>query len=541
MELYPSRVQSWLSWFLRGVLVLAFFILISRLFELQIIKGEYYRELSNSNRIRKIVLPAPRGSILARGGEILVGVRPIKKRIVFKSEGGYELSNDVGSAPLDEKITFYQRYYPLASQFAHAGGYLGEVSEKEVGKVDPKCPEKGERHLGDLIGRGGLEEEYNCSLSGKSGEELVEVDIRGRLVRILGKVDPIPGIDLKTNIDFGLQIKVAETLGDKKGGVIITDPLGQVLAFYSSPSYDPNLFVTAGDSEKISEVLNDPNLPLFNRIIGGEFHPGSVFKPTIAIAGLEEKKIDKNFKFNDPGVIKIDKYAYSNWFFSQYGKTEGEIGIIRAIARSTDTFFYKLGEIVGIDKLVSYAEKFGYTQKTGIDIPGEISGLIPSPEWKKRVKNEAWFLGNTYHFSIGQGDVAVTPIEVNRAISVIASGGEFCRPAIFGKPKCESLGFKKENLDLVKEGMEETCSSGGTGYTFFDFSSKYSGKKVACKTGTAETNVDGKTHAWFTVIAPSDFPEVVATVLVERGGEGASVAGPIARGIIDYWMTRNSL
>ena len=532
MELSFPKSQSWLSWFLRGVLVLFFLFLVSRLFELQIIKGKYYRELSDGNRVRKIKLPAPRGKILARGGEVLIGNNSFKKRIVFKLEGGFELNDNTSNADTDELLTVYERDYLLGSNFAHASGYLGEVNESEVGKIDPKCPEKGSRILGDFVGRSGLEEEYDCTLRGTPGEELIEVDITGKYLKTLGKIMPVPGRDVKTNIDFGLQKKVVEEMADKKGGIIATDSRGEVLAFYSSPSFDPN---------NVVKSLNDPALPLFNRVVGGLYHPGSVFKPTIAAAALQEKKIDKNYRYLDTGIIKVNDYSYTNWYFTQYGKTEGEIGLVRAITRSTDTFFYKLGEIVGIGKLVDYADKFGYTRKSGIDIPGEVSGLIPTPEWKKKVKNEAWFLGNTYHFAIGQGDVAVTPIEVNRAIEVIANGGQICQPKIVGTSKCIDLNFKKENLDLIREGMEGVCSEGGTGYTFFDFSSKNNGRKVACKTGTAETNTDGKTHAWFTLFYPSDFPEINLTVLVEGGGEGSSIAGPIARKVVDYWVAKGSI
>lgn len=529
MEAPFSKSQSWLSWFLRGVLVLFFLFLISRLFELQIIKGKYYRELSDGNRVRKITLPAPRGNILARGGEILVGNNSSKKRIVFKKEGGFELNDNTSNSDQNELLTVYQRYYFLGPEFAHAGGYLGEANEGEIGKIDPKCPEKGSRALGDLVGRSGLEEEYDCSLRGTSGEELIEVDITGKYLRTLGKINPIPGKDLKTNIDFGLQKKVAEEMNNKKGGIIATDSKGEVLAFYSSPSFDP---------DNIVKSLNDPSLPLFNRVIGGLYHPGSTFKPTVAAAALEEEKIDKNYRYLDTGIIKVNDYSYTNWYFTQYGKTEGEIGVVRAITRSTDTFFYKLGEITGIDDMVKYAGKFGYSEESGIDIPGEVPGLIPTPQWKKKVKNESWFLGNTYHFAIGQGDVAVTPVEVNRAIEVVGNGGEICTPRVVGTPKCTDLKFKKENMDLIKTGMEGVCSEGGTGYTFFDFSSKVGGKKVACKTGTAETNTDGKTHAWFSLFYPSDFPEINLTVLVEGGGEGSSIAGPIARKVMDYWVTK---
>lgn len=525
------KIQSWLSWFFRGTLILGFLILFARLAELQFIKGDYFRALAEGNRIRRIPISAPRGRILARGGEVLVGNIEIKKRIEFNPEKGYEKTDNLEGAAEDEILTEYERQYPLGEVFAHVSGYLGQVNEDEAGKINPLCPEKGPRKAGTEVGRAGLEQEYDCILSGVDGEELVEVDTRGRKVRTLGKKDPIPGRDLKTSIHLGLQKRVAEAMADKKGAIIVSEPNGKIVALYSAPSFDPAVLSKGEDSEKISQILNDKSLPLFDRAIGGQFHPGSVFKPVVAIAALTEGKVDKNFLFDDPGVIKIgDRFSYTNWYFTQYGKTEGKIDLVRAIARSTDTFFYKMGEFVGIEKLAGWASTFGLDKETGIDIPGEISGLVPTPEWKKRVKGEPWFLGNTYHVSIGQGDLAVTPIEINQAISVISSGN-LCSPKIAEDPDCKNLKIEEEYLELVKQGMVDACSPGGTGFTFFDFT-----PQAACKTGTAETNEDGKTHAWFTVFAPADFPELVATVMVELGGEGSRVSGPIAREIFDYWF-----
>jgi len=284
--------------------------------------------------------------------------------------------------------------------------------------------------------------------------------------------------------------------------------------------------------------LNDENLPLFNRTMGGIFHPGSIYKPIVAIASLQEGKIDKNYKFRDEGQITINTlygtYTYRNWYFTQYGGVEGEIGVVRALGRSTDTFFYEIGDLTGINAIVSWSEKFGLNKNTGVDLPGEVSGLVPSPDWKLRVKGERWFLGNTYHMSIGQGDLAVTPVGINTAISAIANGGKICKPKIAGDTECSSLDVEQKNLELVIEGMRAVCSAGGTAYTFFDFEER-SGVAVACKTGTAED--EGKEpHAWFTAFAPADDPQIVATILVENGGEGSKVAGPIARELFNYYF-----
>lgn len=532
METLSSyKTQSWLFWFLRGALILGFLVLFGRLLELSIIKGNYFRSLSEENRIRRIPIAAPRGRILAKGGQELVGNKEVKKRIVFNLESGYEKIDYQASDSEEETITEWVRLYHLGPDFAQVSGYLGQVSEEEVGTVDPVCPEKGPRKLGNWVGRGGLEAFYECQLSGIDGEELVEVDTTGERIRTLGKKDPVAGADLQTSIDFSLQKQVAEAMGDKKGAVVATSGSGEVLALYSSPSFDPNLFVTKGSDSQIQNLLNNPDEPFFNRAIGGLYHPGSVFKPVVAIAAVNEGKIDENYTYNDPGVITIGSFSYSNWFFNQHGGKEGNIGLQRAIARSTDTFFYKVGEILGIDKLVEWAEKFGLGEPSGIDIPGEVAGLVPSPEWKLRVKGERWFLGNTYHMAIGQGDIAVSPVALNRATLAIATAGKLCKPLIASEPECSEIELDEKAIEIVKAGMSDACSSGGTGYTFFDFE-----PKVACKTGTAETSLEGEPHAWFTVFSPVDYPEIVLTVLVEKGGEGSRVAGPIARQIFDFWF-----
>lgn len=530
METLSSlRIQSWLSWFLRGLTILGFLILFARLFELTTIKGSYYRSLSEGNRVRRVSITAPRGKIIARGGEILVGNREVKKKIIFDSESGYTKTDiDDSSEREIDVITEYARDYPLGPAFAHVSGYLGETNQDEVEKINPECLQKGVRRVGSLVGRAGLEEEYECILSGVDGEELIEVDTAGRKIRTLGKREPVEGTDIKTSISFPLQQKVAQVMREVMGAAIVSDPEGRILAFYSSPSYDPNT---------PASYLNDPDLPLFNRAIGGLYHPGSVFKPLVAIAALSEGTVDKDFLYEDTGVITIaEKFSYTNWYFNQYGGREGSINVVRALARSTDTFFYKLGELLGIRKLVAWADKFGISYKTGIDIPGEVTSLVPTPEWKLEVKGEPWFLGNTYHMSIGQGDLAVTPISIHRMFMTLASGGKVCSPKVMASQthesvNCKDLGVEKEVFDTVKEGMEQACELGGTGFTFFDFE-----PRVACKTGTAETNEDGKTHAWFSVFAPSDNPEIVATILVEAGGEGSRVAGPLARELFDFWF-----
>lgn len=528
-SLAASRTQSWLIWFLRGILILAFLFLLGRLVELQLIKGGYFKGLAEGNRIRRIPIEAPRGKILARGGEILVDNIEVKKRISIDPKEGFKKSDNIEGADEEEIVSEYIRFYILGEKFAHASGYIGEVNDKEVNKINANCPEKGIYNSGDFVGRTGLEGEYECTLRGIDGEELIEVDTFGKKIRTIGRREPVAGKDIKTNVSYGLQVKAFDSLEGQKGAVIITDLKGQVMVFASSPSFDPNAFVNKKKQDEVSKYLTDEKLPLFNRVIGGQYHPGSVFKPLVALAALSEGAITKDYTYNDVGFIKVNEYSYTNWYYTQYGGTEGEIDVVRALARSTDTFFYKIGELMGIKNLDDWAHKFKIDKPTGIDIPGEIAGLVPTPEWKKKVIGESWYLGNTYHLSIGQGYLGLSPVTVNQLITTIASNGEICTPKVFGSGSCQKININKDALKLVKSGMEAVCTTGGTGYTFFDFQ-----PKVACKTGTAETNVDGKTHAWFTVFAPIESPEMVMTVLVEGGGEGSKIAGPIARKIFDY-------
>lgn len=538
--LSSSKLQSWLSWFLRGLLILGFLVLLGRLIDLQVIRGAYYKNLAEDNRVRRVSIQAQRGKILARGGGSLVGNKEVKKRIVFDPKEGYDKVADIAGAGEEEIITEWVRDYILGADFAHAGGYVGEVGASELGKVRAECPDKGPRRLGAIVGRTGLEEEYDCRLSGIDGEELVEVNSLGERVRNLGRREPVKGEDVKTSINLELQKKTAQAMGENKGAVIVTDAKGEILSLYSSPSFNPNKFVRRNTEDEVLGILQDSDKPLFNRAIGGTFHPGSVFKPVVAIAALEEDEIDGSFVYEDKGEITVETlygtFTYSNWYFTQYGGVEGKIRLPKAIARSTDTFFYKLGEFLGPETMAKWASTFHLDEKTGIDLPGEVAGLVPTPEWKMNTIGERWFLGNTYHMAIGQGDMALTPIGINASISAIAADGVYCTPRIVGEPECQNLGISAESISLVKEGMVGACDEEGTAFPFFDFEED-SGIQVACKTGTAETGfADESTHAWFSVFAPVDEPEIVATVLVERGGEGSRVAAPIAREIFDYWF-----
>ena len=535
-----------------GFLIIAFLILAARLFELQIIFGDKNRALAEGNRIRKEILPAPRGMIYDRNGKELVRNVPIYRKMsntncqasvgeCFEIISREEALKMEAEGREDELRMDIGREYLYGEALAHVLGYLGEVNAEEV--------KSGRYKLGDLVGRMGIEQEYDEILRGQDGGEIYEVDSQGRKIREIGKIEPVPGKDLYLSLDAELAKTAYESLEKKLGAVVASDPQnGQILVLVSSPSFDPNIMMDKlkdQGSQKLEALLNDQRKPFFNRAVSGVYPPGSTFKIVTAVAGLEEGKIDAKTTWNDTGEIKVGDYSYKNWYFTQYGKTEGEINLVRAIKRSTDTFFYKVGEWVGPQKLSEWAKAFGLGRKTGIDLPGEASGLVPSPEWKQKIGGH-WFLGNTYHFAIGQGDILATPLQINMMTNIIANGGKLCKPAVRQKQNdnskfkteeiCQDLKLKTTTLALVKEGMEEACSPGGTAFPFFDFQ-----PRVACKTGTAEFgDLKNRTHAWFTVFAPAvssdGEPQITITTILEGEGEGSYAAAPVAKKILEAWF-----
>ena len=533
-------------YFFLGLLMMGFLVLMGRLFELQIIFGAKNRALAEGNRIKREVLPAPRGMIYDRQGKELVRNVPIYRKIVQSTEclpaDATHQALQAGKVQNEECFEIISREEALALEvkgetenlrmdigrdylygeaLAHVLGYLGEANEDEV--------KSGRFKAGDLVGRMGIEQQYDALLRGQDGGEVYEVDTHGRKIREIGKIEPIPGKSLSLTINAAIARIAYEALEKKPGAVVATEPgTGQILVLVSSPSFNPN--------DITQQILSDPALPFFNRAIGGAYPPGSTFKVVTAVAGLEEGKIDENTTWTDTGEIRVGDYSYKNWYFTQYGKTEGTINLVRAIKRSTDTFFYKVGEWVGPKKLSDWAKAFGLGQKTGIDLPGEAGGLVPSPEWKEKIGGH-WFLGNTYHFAIGQGDILTTPLQINIMTEVIANGGKLCLPKVEKVAnkkdlKCQDLKLKELTLDLIKEGMKGVCSPGGTAFPFFEFQ-----PQVACKTGTAEFgDPAGKTHAWLTSFAPVDNPQIVTTALLEGGGEGSYMAAPVVKKVMEAWF-----
>ncbi|KKQ23960.1 MAG: Penicillin-binding protein 2 [Candidatus Roizmanbacteria bacterium GW2011_GWC1_37_12] len=505
--------------------------LILRLFQLTIVKGQYYRNLSENNRIKEFLIDPKRGEILDRKGYLIV--KNIDPNIETSLE---EVRKN------DDRI-ISKRIYETPLAVAPLIGYRQLADENDLKK--DACPYK--LSAGDKIGKKGVEKVFDCVLKGRPGKKLVETDAQGKFLKTLNIIPPINGQSVKLALDWKLQTKAYELLDGKKGAIAAVIPkTGEILALASSPSFNPEDFENSNDVN-IEKYLADKDKPLFNRTTEGVYPPGSLFKLITATAALEEKVIDEKTLFEDKGTVTAGPLTFGNWYFLQYGKTEGMVDIVKAIKRSNDIFFYLAGEKTGVDKIKKWAEIFGLGRKTNIGLD-EAEGIIPSTFWKEQTLKDRWYTGDTYNFAIGQGYIGVTPLQTLMVTSVFANGGYLCKPELlkYGQDsvlslqkKCKKLPVSQKTIDLIREGMKQACSTGGTGWPLFDFSIL---KKiqVACKTGTAESHAaSGLPHAWITAYAPFDSPEIALTVLVEEGGQGSDVAGPIAKELLKTYFERS--
>ncbi len=523
-----ENVFPWKYWILKFGLVLSLMILLVVISRLSLIEGKYYVEVARDNKIYESVIPAPRAEIVDRKG------RSIAKTVYqyFKIEDGnkiYQNSGDFDGYKFEGKDLSYEvrRQYSYDESASMITGYVGRANDNDI--KNNKCGIK--MRMDDLVGRGGIEDYLDCKIRGKNGKRVIEVDALGNYVRELGREEPEIKPKIALSIDAYWQDKIYKLLGKRKAVVIMSEPdTGKIISLVSSPAFNPNDFSDQNNA-KINDYLADKeNLPLLNRAISARYHPGSVFKITMATAGLESGVIDKTTLIEDTGVLKVGDYSYKTWS----GKSDGMVDIIKAIKRSNDIFFYKLGELLGVDRIKTWALKYGYGNKTGVEITGEVEGVVPDDEWKRKTKGEAWYLGNTYHLSIGQGDLDVTPLQVNQMTNIIANKGVKCRMSILkdAKVECNSIGIEEETWETVIQGMKQACKSGGTAWPLFNFKTE-----IACKTGTAEVGDGSKdTHAWLTAFAPADNPQISITVMVERGGEGSDVAAPIVGDILKEWF-----
>ncbi|HOZ80835.1 MAG TPA: penicillin-binding transpeptidase domain-containing protein [Candidatus Woesebacteria bacterium] len=522
-----------MKWLINLGVIASFLFLLAVGIRLAIIRHGFYSSLARDNKVAEIKIPAARGQILDRKGRVVV-----ESEYQYFEENEDKVASKSGKYKGDEfegktARVELKRKYLYGETMGLVTGYVGRVSENDL-KSD-RCGRKLDGF--DVVGRMGVEESLDCLLRGTEGKRLVEVDAKGKYVRELGRQEPVAGQNLELSIDAFWQEKIYQMIKDKKAAVVMSRPdSGKIIALVSSPSIDPNVFSYEIDNQKINDYLKDrESLPLLNRTITGRYHPGSVFKITVATAGLESGVMGANDLIEDTGVIKIGEYSFANWLWNKRGGTDGMVDMVKALKRSNDIYFYRLGEKLGIDRIKEWANKFGYGSKTGVELGGEIEGIVPDDQWKQDNKGERWFLGNTYHVSIGQGDLGVTPLQVNQMTNIIANDGKKCKMSLLknSKSECVDLKINKNTIETVTNGMKEACKTGGTAWPLFNFKTE-----LACKTGTAEVGDGSKdTHAWLTAFAPADNPEISITVLVERGGEGSDVAAPIVGDILKEWFS----
>lgn len=441
----------------------------------------------------------------------------------------------------------FKRVYPDRGIFSHILGYTGRVTANKINDSPDYL-------LTDLAGQSGLEAEYENILRGRHGVTLVESYARGGTGRVMSSTGAAAGDNLTLFVDTELQKKVTEvagrflaSLGLSKAAVVAVEPKsGGIMALQSFPLFDGNIFGRRLSPESYKRVFENPSQPLFNRAVSGLYPPGSTLKPFLGLAALEEKIIDDKTVVNDTGSIMVGSQEFRGW------SVLGIVDIYRAIAMSSNIFFYAVGggygEITGLGpiKMGEYLKKFGFSNLTTIDLPGESMGFIPTPDWKRLAKKESWFTGDTYNMSIGQGFTQVTPLQLAAATAAVANNGFLIKPRVVkaitdkdGKivssiePEILNQNFVAANsLAIIRRAMGETVIS-GSARSLANLPGGAGGK-----TGTAQTGIGNNTHAWFTVFAPYQDPKIVLTVLVENGGEGSSVAVPIAKEILEWYLAR---
>lgn len=578
------------------IVIAIFVILVTRLFYLQIVEGEYYHSKAEGNRLRMLSVTAARGIMYDRNGQILVGSRPaytvsimptdkeiddselqrlagilgmkpeaIKEK-VKAHEGGYEpirLANDI---TMDTVTKIAERshelpgvsidveplrYYPYDTMASQLFGYVGEVGEEELADIREKDPNT-RVGPGTILGRAGLERMYDNVLRGIDGGKQVEVDAAGRPVAEVGRQNTVPGRDIHLTIDLPLQKAAEKAVADqlaslrsqgipaKGAAVVAMDPnTGAILAMVSAPEFNPNWFARGITSAQWKQLNTDMNHPFDNKVVSGEYPPGSPFKIITGAAALELKKVTPDEMIFDSG---------RHWLIDKRnaeGEALGWLDFNTALAKSDNVYFYEMGNRVGIENLDKFARLFGLGEKTGIKLFGEAPGNIASPEYKRKVFDQDWYLGETFDAAIGQSFTLVTPIQMAMVMSEVANGGIRYQPyvvsridnsdgtpeEIFGPKKIGVLQVSKSVMDLIRNALRDVTAEGGTAGSLF----KDLPIAVAGKTGTAE-NATGRDHGWFVAYAPYDKPRIVVVALVEQGSFGAGSAGPIVRAVLEEYF-----
>lgn len=589
--------------------LVCFCILASRLFFLQMTKYDHYHTLAENNRISLVPIVPNRGLILDRNGVVLahnffvytLEITPSKVENVEKTID--ELSKLVEVSSLDRKrfkklraeshafesvplrthlneteaakfaVNRFRfpgveiksrlfRHYPQKDLGSHLVGYIGRINDKDLEHL--KKSEDAANYKGsDHIGKSGLEQYYERYLHGVTGFRQVEIDADGHAVRVLSSTAPIPGDNLVLSIDSKLQSIAEQAFGTHRGALVAINPSnGEILSYVSKPSFDPNLFVDGIDTENWKALNESIDKPLINRPMRGIYPPGSTFKPFVALAGLEAGKRAPPFSISDPGYFTLpgSSHRYRDWKPGGHGNVD----VVRAITISCDIFFYGLAQDLGIKALTDFVRHFGFGQKTGIDLDGELEGLLPTPEWKARRFKQKWYPGETVIVGIGQGYTLVTPLQLAHATATLANNGVAMRPHLVSSiqdartgvstavpiKRSDAIPLKAENVALIRQGMAGVTKPGGTAAAIGNNSSY----NIAAKTGTAQVvgikqnekynesklNERHLDHALFIAYAPAEDPKIAVAIIVENGRHGGSTAGPIARKVMDYYLLGKS-
>lgn len=572
-------------------------LLLLRAWYLQGVRGEHYKQLSENNRMSLVEIKAPRGLIYDRQGRLLVKNMPafnlyldlaeveplyttammienligVEKNLILERAKNGQPGNRVF---INSQLTLkqvaiieshridlpgvhiepgLQRNYLYDDTASHILGYVGEVSGKQL-----ESRRFENVSSGTIIGKAGIEESYNSILMGRSGVKVVEKNALGVEMRTQNTIDAEPGNDIFLTIDMDLQQLAEELLKDKAGVVVMMDVTnGDILVSLSHPNYPPNLLSRSMTNKQWKAILDDPGYPLNNRAIQGQFPPGSIFKIVVAAAGLETGIIKPEDQIECYGTYRIGNTTFRDWKRGGHG----HVDLHKAIVESCDVYFYKLGQELGVDKIALYARKFGLGRPTGINLLSEKSGLIPDKQWKKKVKGERWFPGETVSVSIGQGFVSITPLQAVMMISAVANSGTFYKPRFLREikgvtaqktidispKKMGQLGISEETLAIIRKALRGVVADKhGTG------KKARSDIPIAGKTGTAQVvslskDPDNKEvarefrdHAWFVAYAPADSPKVGVVVLIEHGGHGGAVSAPVAKQLIEAYFLTNT-
>jgi penicillin-binding protein 2 len=568
------------------IVIAVFLLFIMRLWQLQVLQGSKYRELSEGNRLRITTIPAPRGILLDRNGISLVKNSSYYCASIVYGEfdrGKTDLLSKVLNMPVEEilkkinkeglspftpirlkqGLTFNEvayiesrrsdfpgliieveasREYIYGSIGSHLIGYLGKPNPSQS-----KDPTFRDVPPDAFIGQWGAEMLFDKSLRGTPGERVIEVDSLGREIRLLNEKPPIKGEDIRLSLDINLQKEAEEAFGERAGALVAIKPdTGEILGLVSRPSFDPDLFAKGISYEEWIVLTQDSKKPMLNRALQSQYPPGSTFKIITAIAALEEGLITPETKVECRGGINYGRWHFGCW-------REGGHGVIslhRALVESCDVYFYEVGKRLGIDRIYDYASSFGLGKETGFQLVHERMGIIPNTKWKEEKKKQKWYLGETFNTAIGQGYVAVTPIQMAVMISAVANGGNLYRPTLVkdaipvlsGKVKA-----RPETLDIVKRALSGVVNEpGGTGWA-----AKSELVSICGKTGTAQVVAMRKgsryqperfrDHAWFVAFAPVEKPEIALSVFVEHGGHGGGAAAPIAKRAIEGYLKNSKI